>query len=146
MREPSLSEASKDNSLVAYRFLWLRTFHNPIAIRLNISVDGTGTLIGKMTNGKGGYGAGNLILNDSHELTKARVSEFLALLRRAGFWSAPAEDDAGGLDGAQWVLEGTENGRYHIVDRWSPENNDFEHACLFLFEESGITVDANEIY
>lgn len=146
MREPSLSEASKDNSLVAYRFLWLRTFHSPIAIRLTIHVDGTGTLTGKMTNGKGGYDAGNLTLNESHELAKARVAEFLGLLRTAAFWSSPSEDGTGGADGAQWVLEGVQNGGYHIVDRWSPEKSEFEHACLFLFEQSRISVDTKEIY
>src|ERR1700682_2295120 len=46
MHEPSLFEASKDNSLTAYRFLWLRTFHSPIAIRLTMRIDGTGTLTG----------------------------------------------------------------------------------------------------
>jgi hypothetical protein len=146
MREPSLSEASKDNSLVAYRFLWLRTFHSPIAIRLTIHVDGTGTLTGKMTNGKGGYNAGNLTLNETHELTKAQVAEFLGLLQKAAFWSAPSEDGAGGNDGAQWVLEGVENSRYHIVDRWSPEKSDFERLCFFMFEQSKIMVDAKDIY
>jgi hypothetical protein len=146
MREPSLSEASRDNSLVAYRFLWLRTFHGPIAIRLIIHVDGTGTLTGKMTNGKGGYNAGNLTLNESHDLTKAQIAEFLGLLRTAAFWSLPSEDETGGLDGAQWVLEGAEKGRYHIVDRWSPTNSDFEQLCLFLFEQSRIRLEAKEIY
>ncbi len=146
MREPSLSEASKDDSLVAYRFLWLRTFHSPIAVRLIIHVDGTGTLNGKMTNGKGGYNAGIVTLNESHELTKAQVAEFLGLLRTAAFWSTPSEDGTGGDDGAQWVLEGVENGRYHIVDRWSPTRSDFEHLCLFLFEQSRVRVQAKEIY
>jgi hypothetical protein len=99
-----------------------------------------------MTNGKGGYNAGNLTLNESHELTKVQVAEFLERLRRASFWSAPSEDGTGGDDGAQWVLEGVENGRYHIVDRWSPKKSDFEHVCLFLFEQSKIRVEVKEIY
>jgi hypothetical protein len=146
MHEPSLFEASKDHSLVAYRFLWLRAFHSPVAIRLVIHAEGTGTLIGKMTNGKGGYSAGNLILNESHELAKAQVTEFLKLQQRAAFWSAPSEEETGGDDGAEWVLEGVENSRYHIVDRWSPEKSDFERICLFLLEQSGISLKAKEIY
>lgn len=146
MCEPSLSEASTDNSLVAYRFLWLRTFHNPISIRLIIHVDGTGTLTGKMTNGKGGYNAGILTLNESHDLSKAQIAEFLGLLRTAAFWSLSTEDETGGLDGAHWVLEGAENGRYHIVDRWSPTKRDFKQLCLFLFEQSRIRLEAKDIY
>jgi hypothetical protein len=98
------------------------------------------------SDGKGGYNAGNLTLNESHDLTKAQVEEFFRLLRRASFWSAPAEDGTGGADGARWVLEGVENGRYHIVDRWSPTKSDFEDACVFLFEQSKIRLEPKEIY
>src|ERR1700719_2030044 len=105
MREPSLFEASKDNTVVAYRFLWLRTFHHPIAIRLTMRPDGTAALIGQVTNGQGGYKAGNLTLDESQELTNAQIEEFLTLLRKAAFWSAPSEEGPGGLDRAQWVLE-----------------------------------------
>jgi hypothetical protein len=146
MHEPSLSKASKDNSLVAYRFLWLRTFHSPIAIRLTMRIDGTGTLTGKMTNGAGGYNAGNLTWNENHEFTRAQVEKILGLLRNAAFWSAPSKDGTGGNDGAQWILEGVENGRYHVVDRWSPEKSDFEQLCLFMIEQSKIRVEAKEIY
>lgn len=34
MDEPSLSEASEDLESHAYRFLWLRTFHPDVAVRL----------------------------------------------------------------------------------------------------------------
>jgi len=28
------------------------------------------------------------------------------------------------LGGAQWIVEGVKNGKYPIVDRWSPETAD----------------------
>jgi hypothetical protein len=146
MREPSLSDASKDSSLVAYRFLWLPTFDSPIAVRLTVRVDGTGTLTGKMTNGKGGYDPGKLTMNETHELTKAQITEFLGLLQKAAFWSAPSEVGAEGNDGEQWVLEGVENGRYHIVDRWSPEKSDFERLCVFMLEQSKVREKAKGIH
>src|SRR5579863_3498312 len=52
MQEPSLSDPSTNKTVVAYRFLWLRSFHNAIAIRLDVRPDGTGTLTTKETNGK----------------------------------------------------------------------------------------------
>jgi hypothetical protein len=73
MAEPSLSEATKYKLLVTYRFLWLRTFHHPIAIRLTIRRDGTGFLTGKMTSGHGGYEPGLLSVNNSIEISKPEV-------------------------------------------------------------------------
>ena len=31
-----------------------------------------------------------------------------------------AEERTDGVDGAQWLVEGIKDGRYHLVDRWSP--------------------------
>ena len=44
-------------------------------------------------------------------------------------------------DGAQWVLEGTRNGRYHVVDRWSPTGTEYEQLCKFLMELSPVKLD-----
>lgn len=54
MDEPSLLNNSTDNSLVAYRFLWLRSFHHPIVVRLTIRPDGAGQLASKEAGGTGG--------------------------------------------------------------------------------------------
>jgi hypothetical protein len=52
----------------------------------------------------------------------------LAALDSANFWNTPtlpdADENAVELDGAQWIIEGIRNGKYHIVDRWSPEAGD----------------------
>src|SRR5262245_51972945 len=64
LKEPSLWELSKKSVPQAYRFLWLRSFHHPVAIRLDINADGTARLTTKMTSGAGGYAPGKLIQND----------------------------------------------------------------------------------
>src|SRR3984957_20761622 len=116
MREPSISAASKDESLVAYRFLWLRTFHHPIAIRLTIRRDGNASMIAKMTNGQGGYNPGNLLQNTGIEIPRDQVEQFSRLLQEAGFWASQTGNMEAGLDGAEWVLEGVKNGAYRVVD------------------------------
>jgi hypothetical protein len=146
MHEPSLSEASRDTSLVAYRFLWLRTFHNPIAIRISIRPDETATLTGKITSGAGGYEPGMMTWNESFELSRSQVETFLKLLDKTGFWSLPSEASNGGEDGAQWIMEGVRKGAYHVVDRWSPQKDDYASMCLYLVNLSKIQLKAKEIY
>src|SRR6267378_2766004 len=61
LREPSLWETSQlDLTAEAYRFLYLRSFHHPISVRLVVAQDKTATLISKETHGKGGYEPGRL--------------------------------------------------------------------------------------
>ncbi len=146
MREPSLFEASKNKSMIAYRFLWLRTFHHPIAIRLKILPDGTGFLTGKVTSGAGGYAPGAVTWNKSYEVTESDVQEFLKLLQKAEFWTSPTVVSVGGNDGAEWVVEGVKKGSYHVTDRWSPTNTDYSAMCLFLLSLSKIQVPPKYIY
>ena len=149
MSELSLSEASKDKTLVVYRFLWLRTFHHPIAIRLTVRPDGTGSLTGKMMSGQGGYEPGRLTEKSSVEVSEQQVQGFLHLLDKTSFWASKTEDSQPGivnLDGAQWILEGVQDGNYHVMDRFSPGQDDYSRTCLYLLELSKISVPANEIY
>jgi len=136
MHEPSLLEGSKDASLIAYRFLWLRSFHSPIAIRLTIRSDGTGSLVGKVTRG-GGH---------SVEIPTDKVQRFQDLLQKTTFWTLPTEGPIGGLDGAEWILEGVRSGDYHVVERWSPKKDDYASLCLYLLQLSKIHVEAREVY
>lgn len=149
MREPSLFQASKmGDKLHSYRFLWLRTFSHPIAIRLSIESDGTGTLIYVLTSGGGGYEPGEIRTNRSVSLTRKQVSEFLDCLKKADFWKLPTEEEVPEgvvqLDGAQWIIEGVKDGKYHIVDRWSPEKGAYRAAALFLLQLTQLKV--KEVY
>jgi hypothetical protein len=149
MDEPSLWEASKDSSAVIYRFLWLRTFHHPVAVRLTLKADGTAYLIGKTTSGQGGYGPGTISITKSVDVSAQEIGEFTKLLDDSAFWSSPTELPPSlnmGLDGAQWLLEAAKDGEYHAVDRWSPRDGAHRKACLYLLTLSGIAVPAKEIY
>jgi hypothetical protein len=55
LNEPSLLELAKKKEVESYRFLWLRSFHHPVAIRLEIKGDGSSVLITKISSGAGGY-------------------------------------------------------------------------------------------
>jgi hypothetical protein len=126
MQESSLWARAEDKKLHIYRFLWLRAFHRPIAVRLTINHIGEGQLIVRITDGEGGDDPGGLIHNETVFLPKESVDEFLAKLEALEFWSLPTIDPPSyGLDGANWVLEGLRDGVYHLVDRWSPREGEY---------------------
>jgi hypothetical protein len=136
MAEPSLWSTSKDPFVQSYRFLWLRSFHHPVSVRLEVAKDGSAKLILKVLSGAGGYAPGHIIEDRILHISQESVSHFLALLDKAEFWDSPTEEqenaDVVSLDGAQWILEGAKDGRYHVLDRWSPENGPYREAALFL--------------
>jgi hypothetical protein len=79
----------------------------------------------------------------SIELDVATTSALRRGLDGIGFWSLPAtQPDQMGLDGAQWLLEGEEDGRYHVVDRWS--GGEIADWALTLMRASG--VDLGRVY
>jgi hypothetical protein len=112
--------------------LWLRSFHHPISVRLDVAEDGTAVVTTKITSGQGGYEPRKLLVNKSDSLTKGHTASFLDQINEVGFWDLTTYErgEVGpdgkttvevNVDGAQWILEGVKDGKYKIADRWSPE-------------------------
>jgi len=148
LEEPSLLSLAKQTTYESYRFLWLRTFHHPISVRLDIRADGIGELTVKMANGAGGYKPGHLIQNISRPLTKRQTDKFLAMVRRVKFWEIPTnEDSMAGNDGSQWIIEGVKDGKYHVVDRWTPREGAVRELGLALaLGLADLNIPKNELY
>jgi hypothetical protein len=145
--ERSLLEAANNPSVQSYRFVWLRTFHHPVTVRLDIRVDGTGELTSKIASGAGGYKPGKLIENKSRILSKEQTNKFLDQVKDAGFWELPSYEENFGVDGSQWIIEGVKDGKYHVVDRWTPAKGpvrDLGAALAFTLAELKIPKD--ELY
>jgi hypothetical protein len=134
LNEPALPSIGGANE--TYRFLWLRSFHHPIAIRAWRTGEER-NMVFKELDGAGGYGPGKLIANETRRLTANEWDEFIDLLQKASYWQLPTESKDSGLDGAQWVLEGKKDEQYHIVDRWSPRSGSYLEACSYLLKLSG---------
>ena len=92
MNEPSLLEARNDGSSHIYRFLWLRTFDHPIALRLRVRPEGDGVLTVRVLNGMGGYGPGRVRIKRTVDVNSDRVSSFLESLEKIGFWRLTGSD------------------------------------------------------
>lgn len=151
MQEPSLFQNSTNQVIEQYRFLWLRTFHKPIAVR--IWKDGTGISLRVVRlSGKGGYDPGKIEYDTTTILTDEQWKKFLGLLQKSAFWDMPSKKvDEAGYDGAQWVLEGQASGKYHVVDRWSPSDGNrhlenYVACCRYLLSLAKQEIPKNEDY
>ncbi len=141
LEEPILSDSLPAK---VFRFTWLRTFHNPIVIGLENNNDSI-TLYWKICDGAGGYEPGKLIIDKKKMLSLNEWTLFLQKIDSLGFWNMKTtENEMQGFDGAQWILEGKELGRYHVIDRWSGGN--ITPICLDLLKMTDIKIKEDDIY
>jgi hypothetical protein len=146
LKESSLWEASKMQKTQSYRFLWLRSFNHSIAIRIDVNADGTSSLIEKMTGGVTGH-PGKLIQNRTITLNHEETDLFLERVERSEFWKLQLPSEGPGVDGTRWIMEGARNGKYHIVDQWSPKHGEIRGLALYMIEGlAKIRLARNEIY
>lgn len=139
--EPILSDSLPTKM---FRFTWLRTFNNPIVIGLENKNDSI-TLYWKVCDGEGGYEPGKIIENKNKVLTTKVWNDFVASVNSINYWNIPTmQSGILGTDGAQWILEGKELGKYHVVDRWS--GGTIKSVCLKLLELTDIKIKKDEIY
>ncbi len=116
MKEPSLVESAQ----AQYRFLWLPTFNPPMVFRISIQ-NGKYVFYSKRTAGTGGSYSGRLVDDLVFEIPADLAAKVINKLEQdCQFWALPTKIDKTGLDGSQWVFEATNNGKFHVVDRWSP--------------------------
>jgi len=131
MSEPTLS--CKQSATESYRFLWLRTWGAPIAVRVEV-LGGAAAITAVELDGAGGYRPGKVARRVERKLTKVEWAQVSDGLVKIEFWKTPTREGRGGLDGAQWVLEGRKGSQYHVVDRWTPQGGDFRELCLSLLK------------
>ncbi|MCP4582991.1 MAG: hypothetical protein GY839_15390 [candidate division Zixibacteria bacterium] len=148
LEEPSIYQQKNNDICKVFRFTWLRSFHKPIAVRLVVNNDSTGVMYIKKSDGRGGYSSGELIINNIKELVEVKTLNFLYLLENRHFWELPIHDpeDLLGRDGAQWIVEGLWEGKYHIVDRWSPIDGPVRDLGLYLLFLSELDIYEGDIY
>lgn len=144
MSEPILyKDYSAEHS---YRFTWLRTFHHPIAVRIN-NKNGQIVLTWKECDGAGGYEPGKIIVNKQKKLSVNEWKEFQRMISKIDFWNMPSTlDEIPGNDGSQWILEGIKEGEYHVVDRWTPRGSDYAKSCEFLLNLTDLKSNETEKY
>lgn len=122
--EPSLYRrpASAPRSI---RFTWLRSFHDPVVIRVDTAKDGRQVITAKQHPGGVGFGPEPGVRRN-REMTRFLSPPEAAALERAveeaGLFRSPPSGCSCCLDGAQWLVEGDdpEHG-YRYRSRQSPK-------------------------
>lgn len=139
MKEKSLLDIS-NKDLEVYRFLWLRSFDDPIFVRVVRS--GTEIhLVTKELKIEYGRKPQKAVRSFERNLSESEWDELLQKLQKARFWEMPTGIDDIDPDGAAWILEGVRDERYHQVDRHSPEQSAYRDACIYLLNLSGFKPD-----
>src|SRR4030095_13611593 len=143
MKEPPMYSINV-REFESYRFLWLRSFHHPVAVRISKYGDQHFISV-KETNGAGGYEPHQLILHQTRMLAAAEWAAFIRLINRTCYWQLQSEDEnIGGTDGAQRILEAVKKSRYHVVDRWSPDDGSYREVCIYALKLSGLNIDTSD--
>ncbi len=119
--------SSTDTSEV-YRALWLRSFHEPVSVRIFRSDDEYFAI-----TVQGSRRDSTNLPSKSWDLLHMRDA-------MRDFWTTeptPLPNGASGADGARWILEGRHGRQYHSVDWWSPRESaeSVEGAYRRLFLE-----------
>lgn len=144
MKEPVIYTDKSQTE--TYRFTWLRTFHNPIAIRIEKNKD-TYMLYWKLSDGAGGYQPGKLTINKQKKIDKSTWDEFQNHLNQIDFWKMNPNEKTFGNDGSQWILEGKTTTQYNVVDRWTPsEKSKYYECCDFLIGLTDLKIKRKDKY
>lgn len=129
-----------------YRFSWFRSFHSPVVIR--IQKKGFSFHFSAKVLQEGYEDVPDEVIDSTERFMNFfEWHVFKEKLGKAGFWQLPVEDtEEQGMDGAQWVMEGIQNGKYHVVERWSAGSSNFGDACRYLIAISDLGIQKEDIY
>jgi len=89
-----------------------------------------------------------LVESKNAELSTEDSKTLERLIQKVSFFQLPTtDDDVSGHDGAEWIMEGVSQGKYHVVVRWCADSYDpekrkltaFLALCKFLLDKSTLS-------
>lgn len=133
LKEPILHR-NEYSEMQIIRFTHLGTWLNPFSCRIE---NNKGIIIGtyNKTKGLGGYNAGRRIKHVQKNVTQDEWNQIINKIDNVNFWNIKTHDDSLFLDGEEWILEVTIEGKYHFVTRNSPDSHgDYAQLCAFIIK------------
>lgn len=146
LREPALFESNYANR-ITYRFTWLRSFHRPVAVRIETDDEGVGTLYFKVADGRGGYDPGRLEISRRRSLTSEELESFEILFGEADICHPPSEPEGYLVvvtDGASWIFETRNGDNYCAFEEASPYDNIYRELGLRFLELAGFEASEDD--
>jgi hypothetical protein len=139
-----------------YRVRISPTFNNPVLFRIVKNSSGI-ILISKRLGGQGGYDQGQLKQEKKRTVSEQEWNHFINLLDAASFWELPTDlvnlqNEKGQvemeicLDGADWLIEGIRNAKYHGVVRYCPGSKEFMDIGRYLLGLSNLKLKRKTSY
>jgi hypothetical protein len=132
MNEPSVMAPLKKEVEHVMRFTYLRTFDDPLVIRV-VQKGDVFTARAVKLEMKRGYKPGKILHDKTWKLAEADKKLVLSLFKQKDFWkplNATEQEVNMGLDGSSWIFEVHDKTGYRIIDVWSPESSTFSDKEL----------------
>lgn len=141
--EPSLLKAvdRAASRRDVYRFTWLRSFHKPMVIRIEEHEGGALQMTASRLSGMGGYEPGAVEARIVRRLSHDEAKQFRRALSGANGLRLKAVTCDLGFDGAQWIFEGVDRGRYRFVERWTPDRGSVRALGLVMLGFTGWEIE-----
>lgn len=130
----------------AIRFVWQRSFHPPVVIR--VGFDNADAWLTAIALGEPADGAqlGPEQARISKPLSAAQTSKLMAQMQDSPIANFGEEAEAWGLDGSTWLFEQRSGWRYYAVSRWSPRQGGLRDLGMLLVDFSELEIPQAERY
>jgi hypothetical protein len=125
--EPDFSSYKGDGDFI--RFVWLRSFENPVVVRVNRFSDTVYANIKEL----GRREEELYVVKDTMILLgPGNWQEFSRPLEQHRFWDSPPEPASKEMDGATWYLECKSGGKYRVIEGWDSGRLSSEYLRNYL--------------
>lgn len=142
LHEPVLSSYTGESE--AIRFIWLRTFNEPIVIRLNNTQEAVFINL-KTLEGHSGFKTGEIKLDTAWTINKAEWKKITEKLDNNKFWNTASDLGSIGKDGVDWILEVRTKEKYHFINRWDDGNMQSFELKLFCIDLINLCTDVVDL-
>jgi hypothetical protein len=129
LKEPILNNYSGAKEI--YRFAYMPSMFN-FPVSLTICKENNDiSMSAKVRYHWEGYHPKTMNIDTTFPISSQDWDSLHALLEKSNFWKLPADTGDSGVDGFDWMLEGTKDGNYHFLIRWSPGDERYPqiNAC-----------------
>jgi hypothetical protein len=142
LKEKPLYEKDINPNSEIYRFTWLRSFDNPISVRIE-NIQNVIKLYWSVGKGKGGYEPKGIKIKRERKISLEQWLNFKKLVNESKYENLPNDKYVLMTDGATWTLENKTSEKF-LAKKTNFPNSKFKESCLYLIDLTKLKI--NRIY